>query len=169
VSRIDYPKMSDEDILKLGSGGAPGDHDDRPVDHWVTINHQHILITSAQDRSQGECPPEKKAFFGTLGGIFKRMGQAANTNPGFIAALSAYESSWLARHAQVRPNPFGLTAGGHNDLSFPSYEIAASYWLYHAGRDRNGYAHVVSSINTIGAFVAALRAIMLLTRGGHPV
>jgi hypothetical protein len=150
--------MSDHDILNLAdaANGAPGSetHDDAPVDHWVTINHQHIPITLLQ----GKCPPQKEAFFGALGSIFKGMGKAANTNPGFIAALSAYESAWLGKHAQDQHNPFGLTTAGRNNLSFPSYRSAASYWLYHAGRNHKGYAQVVSGTTTIDAFLAALLA-----------
>jgi hypothetical protein len=85
------------------------------------------------------------------------MGQEAHTNPAFIAALSAYESSWLAEHARSLHNPFGLTAAGGNDLSFPSYEAAAKYWLHHAGREHKGFASVVRDINTIDKFAAALR------------
>jgi mannosyl-glycoprotein endo-beta-N-acetylglucosaminidase len=150
--------MSNNDTLDFGdvASGAPGSetHDDAPVDHWVTINHQHIPITAPQ----GKCPPQKEAFFGALGSVFKGMGKAANTNPGFIAALSAYESAWLGKHAQDQHNPFGLTAGGGKNLSFPSYRSAASYWLYHAGRNHKGYAQVVSGTTTIDAFLAALRA-----------
>jgi len=157
VPLVDYRTMSDHDILNLAdaANGAPGSetHDDAPVDHWVTINHQHIPITLPQ----GKCPPQKEAFFGALGSIFGAMGKTANTNPGFIAALSAYESSWLGKHAQNLHNPFGLTTAGRNNLSFPSYQAAADYWLYHAGRDRKGYARVVFGATTIEAFLAALR------------
>ena len=165
---IDYSSMSDDDILNLGesAGNAPRHEADRypPVDHWVTIDHRHIPITESQGRRhvpipsrQAKCPPQKKAFFDALGGIFKAMGKAADTDPDFIAALSAYESGWLGQHAQGLHNPFGLTKAGGKNLSLRSYGAAASYWLYHAGRDRKGYARVVSGAKTIEAFLAALR------------
>jgi len=152
--------MSDDDILNLGhvASRPSGEKNDRPVDHWVTINHQHIPITESTGTGGRKCPRQKQVFFQTLGNIFKKMGQEARTNPAFIAALSAYESSWLAQHARSRHNPFGLTAGGGNDLSFPSYEAAAKYWLHRAGRDHKGFAPVVSGINTIEEFASALRA-----------
>lgn len=158
---VHYRTMSDQDILNLGdhtSGTPRNAGDEASVDHWVTIDHRHIPITLPHGQGKAKCPPHKKAFFQALGGIFKMMGQTAHTNPEFIAALSAYESSWLAKHARDLRNPFGLTTAGGNNLSFPSYEAAASYWLYHAGRDRKGFARTISGVATIGEFTSALHA-----------
>jgi hypothetical protein len=158
--RVNYRKMSDEDILNLEHPArqTSSGQEDRPVDHWVTINHHHVPITLSHGTTHGKCPPQKKAFFDALGGLFKTMGRAANTDPAFIAALAAYESSWLGKHARDLHNPFGLTAGGGNDLSFPTYDAAANYWLYHAGRDRKGFASIVSGMDTIEEFASALNA-----------
>ncbi len=58
MSFVDYRTMSDHDILNLGrtSDGEPSDEDDRPVDHWVTIDHRHIPVTEPQGRRSPEAP-----------------------------------------------------------------------------------------------------------------
>jgi len=158
VRFIDYRTMSDQDILSIEQ--APSEKhvgDDKPVDHWITKDHHHIPITKSQGNQRRKCPPRKQAFFERLGGIFKQMGLEAQTNPAFIAALSAYESSWLGQHAQSLHNPFGLTAAGGNDLSFPSYEAAAKYWLHQAGREHKGFMSAVKGAKTIDKFAEALR------------
>lgn len=50
---INYRTMSDEDILNLRhiAASSPSDKDDRPIDHWVTIDHRHIPIMEPQGRS----------------------------------------------------------------------------------------------------------------------
>ncbi len=105
-----------------------------------------------------KCPPQKQAFFDALGPTFKDMAQKANTDPYFIAALSAWESALLGQHAQDDHNPFGLTNAGKRNLKFDSYSDAADYWLYHAGRNGQGYADVVSGTTTIESFLAAAQS-----------
>jgi len=122
---------------------------------WMLDNSVDPAAANNGVKAATKCPAQKQAFFNTLGPIFTDMAREANTDPNFIAALSAYESAWLGPHAQELNNPFGLTKAGGNDLSFKSYADAADYWMYSAGRDANGYASLVSGTTTINAFLSA--------------
>jgi hypothetical protein len=89
--------------------------------------------------------------------IFQDMSNETGVSPLFFAALSSYESAWLGSHAQSLHNPFGLTNAGGNDLSFTSYANAEDYWMYGAGRTKDGYAGVVKGDNTISKFAEDLK------------
>jgi RHS repeat-associated protein len=103
------------------------------------------------------CPGYISNFFQTLKPIFQDMSNETGVNPLYFAALSAYESGWLGSHAQSLHNPFGLTNAGGLDLSFSSYASAEDYWMYSAGRTRDGYAGVVKGDDSISKFAQDLK------------
>ncbi len=133
------------------SGNDVGD----TIDSMATVQSIFVSLFLCTSNS---CPANKKLFFNTLGAIIQSMAATAGTNPDFVAALSALESSWLGPHAQELHNPFGLTKAGGNDLNFGSYQEAADYWSYSAGRTHQGYAVVFAGITNIDEFIAAAKA-----------
>jgi RHS repeat-associated protein len=103
------------------------------------------------------CPTFKRTFFDTLGSLLKQMAAVTQTDPGFIAALASFESGWLSPHAQETHNPFGLTRGGGRNLTFPSYEAAANYWLYEGGADHQGWSTILRGTSNIISFATTAR------------
>jgi hypothetical protein len=90
-----------------------------------------------------KCPDNILNFFDTMIPISTNLGTQWNSSSNAILALSAYESGWLAQHAQDLHNPFGLTKAGGNDLKFGSYEAAADLWSKNDGK----YIQGIKDIN----------------------
>ena len=93
-------------------------------------------------------------FFGVSGGPAPRGCNDANNNrsrfftmlpilntaasklsvpSNFIVGLSSYESGWLDNHNYALNNLFGLTNAGGKNLSFPSFQASANYFVSNVG------------------------------------
>lgn len=61
--------------------------------------------------------------------VYQNMANTLNTNADFLMALSSMERGWLDPHNKGLHNLFGVTEAGGNNLSFPTYQAAAGYWV----------------------------------------
>jgi hypothetical protein len=112
---------------------------------------QKISGSNAQQKPPSPvCLPKMNPFFANLA-VYQNMAKTLNTNADFLMALSSMESGWLDPHNQGLHNLFGVTEAGGNNLSFPTYQAAADYWVKVFGK-------YVQNTTSMDSFVAGLRA-----------
>jgi hypothetical protein len=68
----------------------------------------------------------------------------------FLFALSSWESGWLNVENKALNNPFGMTAGGGDNLEFSSIQNACNYWACKFGPS-------VKGAKTLEAFIQGLK------------
>jgi hypothetical protein len=95
--------------------------------------------------------PQQVAYFNHVYQLIHDMAQRLNVNENWILGLSAYESGYLNDHNTGLCNPFGLTAGGGNNLSFRSYEEAVAYWERNYGDIVRNAARACRQLSQISA------------------
>ncbi len=96
-----------------------------------------------------ECTAQQNAFFSDLLGPIKKVAEQYNFDPNFLLGLAAHESGWMGPHARDLNNPFGLTHGGHNNLSYGSIEQAVNYWAQQFGEKVKGAQSIDDFVNRL--------------------
>lgn len=94
------------------------------------------------------CPQPYQNFFNLMMPIATALAAEWDTSANFILALSAYESGWDPvysgpTHTKPINNPFGLTQGGGDDMSFQTLQDAEAYWSSNDGK----YVQGATTIN----------------------
>lgn len=74
-------------------------------------------------------PTHVTKFFDDLHGPISEMATGLAVDENFLLGLSSYESGWYNDHNRNLNNPFGLTKGGGNNLSFDSPQDAIELWI----------------------------------------
>jgi len=92
----------------------------------------------ASQPNQVRNPERVDSFFTRAHGPLAKLAQELGLPESYILGLAAHESFWMDPHNTRLNNPFGLTAGGGNNLSFSSVEEAISYWVSLYGNQVRG-------------------------------
>src|SRR5262249_11022666 len=92
------------------------------------------LAKEAKKVQDSRKPEDYQRFFDTVVEPLNQMARTLQLGDVFyLLALSANESGWLNAENAWLNNPFGLTAGGHDNLGFDSIQQAADYWVCRFG------------------------------------
>ena len=73
-------------------------------------------------------PAHVDSFFDRTHDSLVKLARELGVPATYILGLAAHESFWMNPHNTRLNNPFGLTAGGGNNLSFASIDEAIAYW-----------------------------------------
>jgi hypothetical protein len=90
-----------------------------------------------------------RSRFFTMLPILNNAASSLNVPSNFVVGLSSFESGWLDNHNYALQNLFGLTNAGGNNLSFPSFQASANYFV-------SLVSPYVQNAQTIPAFLAGL-------------
>jgi hypothetical protein len=80
-------------------------------------------------KAKNKAPGNYQLFFNTLVPRFNNLAKQLQLGDAvFLLAHASWESGWLNEENTWLHNPFGLTAGGHDNLGFDTFEQAVTYW-----------------------------------------
>ncbi len=92
---------------------------------------------------------QRKRFYDCLYDKLEAMAKRLEIPVEWLLGLAAHESGWLDEHNWPLRNPFGLTAGGHNNFCFNTFRSVIDYW-------EKLYGQRVKGAKTVDEFLDAL-------------
>ncbi|MBF0563278.1 MAG: hypothetical protein HQL37_14980 [Alphaproteobacteria bacterium] len=104
----------------------------------------------AEQRRNGASPEQIQRFMDTMYPKLKPLADELHIPVEYPLSLSALESGWLNCHNLPLNNPFGLTAGGGNNLGFGSINDAIDLW-------KENFGDVVKEATSMDDFAQRLK------------
>jgi len=115
-----------------------------PEDNWKPFH--------TPDPKEGSSEEQRKRFYDCLYNRLQAMAKRLDIPVEWLLGLAAHESFWLNEHNWPLRNPFGLTAGGHNNLCFSTFRSVVDYWERHVGPAVKGAKSIDEFLDALHQF-----------------